>query len=106
MYCQFFAITGYLILQLFKTNTVRLQIIFELTIGAGILMSIGGTLFQNFAAPCSIGLIFGMGNSMFGPKLKLKIEQNLRKIPDPAKLFNVFAFPAILGSFIAFIGIA
>lgn len=69
-------------------------------------MSVGGTLFQNFAAPATIGLIFGLGHSFFGEKLKRKVDEKFRKIPDPAKLFWLFGLPAIFASIIAFAGIA
>lgn len=104
-FCQIFAIIGYLMVRLNKTNTLRLQRVFELTIASGVLMSIGGTLFQNLVAPSVIGFTFGIVNSLIGEQSKKYIDDKLSKLPDPSKIVWLFGLPSILASIFASIAI-
>lgn len=65
-FCQISSILGYLIVHLNRTNTIRFQRVFELTVSSGVLMSVGGTLFQNLAAPCVIGMALGVAHAFVG----------------------------------------
>lgn len=104
-YCQLFALVGYLIVRLNKTNTIRMQRIFELSIASGVLMSVGGTFFQNLIAPSIIGLAFGAFHSLFGELIKGTFERKISKVPDPSNLFWLFGIPAIFASIFAAIAI-
>ena len=105
LFCQIFAIIGYLLVELNRINQIRLQRVFETAISAAMLMSVGATFFQNLLAPTIIGLAFGIINGFFGEQFH-KFFISKTRLPDPARTYSLIFIPVVLGTIFTSIGIA
>lgn len=105
-FCQIFAIIGYLIVQLNKTNTIKLQRVFELVVFSAITMSVGATFFQNIFAPSFIGGMIGVAHGFLGDNIKKLFYERIFRAPDPARIVWLFGVPAILAGVLCSIAIS